>query len=262
MQDKKSYFSNIMQKFYNHYNVYTDTALADKMMVSRSAVAQWRYKKTIPKKILSKYDYIISPNKTTKISGTGEKVEVTNKKITIKENEKVNIESNYIIDLQKDKIQQQATEIIKLKDALKRKQAESAHWEHLAYDFIASVTLKRSGIKFARVINSVSNLKKQSEILGYSEKELKVLWDIGSQYTMEKHPIDKIINKETQKEIQKQCLTLPIVFDAMKASVGDHYIPQPIMYTHKDGHTIGAISYNKIKWSVLGIDSKVQFLTE
>ena len=190
-----------------------------------------------------------------------QELKLVNKQIHLEKGDK-KVDANYIIELQKDKIEAQNKEIFKLKDALKEKQAESTHWEHLTYDFKALVTLKRVGIKFSRIVNEVTDFKKQSEILGYSEKELKGLWDIGSQYIMEEHPIDKIINKETKKEIQKQCLTLPIVFDAMKASVGDHYIPTPLIYNHKDGHAMGAISYNKIKWSVLKIDSKVQFLTD
>ena len=63
MQDKKSDLDRAIYKLYAYYDVYTDTALSEKMSISRSAISQWRYKGVIPKKILSKYDKIISGDK-------------------------------------------------------------------------------------------------------------------------------------------------------------------------------------------------------
>ncbi len=60
MQDNKSHYANTINILYNYFQVYTDTALAEKLNTTRSAVAQWRFKKTIPKKILTKYGYIIT----------------------------------------------------------------------------------------------------------------------------------------------------------------------------------------------------------
>tara|TARA_X000001382_G_scaffold24869_1_gene15484 strand:+ start:2570 stop:3331 length:762 start_codon:yes stop_codon:yes gene_type:complete len=173
------------------------------------------------------------------------------------------MDAQYVIDLQKDKIETQAIEIKSLKDALKKKQAESTHWESLEFDYIAETTLIRERFELGRIIERVTDLKKQSDVLGYSEKELLKMWDVGVKHIdMKDHPIEKIINAETQLEIKKQSLTLPIIFDALKSSVGDHYIPQPIIYIHKKGHNVGAIAYCKVDWLKMKVVAKVQFLTD
>lgn len=173
------------------------------------------------------------------------------------------LQASYIIDLQKDKIKHQHDEIIKLKKALSEKQAESTHWDGLEYDYSTEVTLLRNGLRFGRCIDSVSNINKQSEILGYTAAQLNKLWDVGRKYeNMLDHPIENIIDEKTQEEIKKQVKVLPIIFDAMRSMVGDHYIPHPLIYKHKEGHSVGAIAYCKIKWKELKITARVKFLPD
>ena len=172
-----------------------------------------------------------------------------------------NMEAQKIINNQERLIHYQEKEIKELKDIVNKKQAESTHWEALEYDFICKVTLYREGLRFGRIIESITDLDKQAKTLGYSSREIESFWDIGKKHLrMKDHPIEAIINTETQKEIQKQISTLPIIFDAMKTVVGNHYIPQPIIYKHKDGTNVGAISYNKVEWSDLKVVAKVKFL--
>lgn len=265
MQEKKSQLDKTIYRLYSYYNVYTDTALSEKMNISRSAISQWRYKGVIPKKILSKYDQIIS--------GAGEKVVVAEQPIHIQKGNKqvdirhskdsTSLDAAYIIDLQKDKIQNQEKEIKNLKDALKKKQAESTHWEQLEYHFICDVTLFRDGYKFGRIINSVTNLEEQSKRLGYTTSEIEKFWAVGVKHdSFEDHPVAQIITKEYNEQLKKSMSTLPILFDAMKTMVGDHYIPQPIIYIHKKGHSVGAIAYNKVEWKKMKVTSKVQFLND
>jgi len=261
MQEKKSELDKTIDRLYSYYKVYTDTALSKKMNVSRSAISQWRYKGVIPKKILSKYDQVISGVRSNSV-GVQEQVVVENQPIHITKGEEP-VDASYIIDLQKDKIEHQAIEIDSLKDALQKKQAESTHWESLEYDFICNVKLFREGFRFGRIINSVTGFDKQIEVLGYTKDEMKSFWDIGVKHTkLSEHPIEAIIDEETQKDIQKHISILPVIFDAMKATVGDHYIPQPVVYIHKQGHHIGAISYNKVVWSSLKVTAKVKFLID
>ena len=49
--------------------------------------------------------------------------------------EDVVLNSKYIIELQKDKIQYQQNEIIRLKKDLINKEAESTHWDMLKFDY-------------------------------------------------------------------------------------------------------------------------------
>lgn len=60
MQDNNSLFSNTMRDLYKYFQVYTDTALAEKLGMKRTAIAQWRFKQTVPKRILVKYSVILS----------------------------------------------------------------------------------------------------------------------------------------------------------------------------------------------------------
>lgn len=171
------------------------------------------------------------------------------------------LDTKYIIDLQKDKIETQNNEIKTLKKALKEKQAESVHWEALEFDFLCNVTLFRNGLIIGRVINSVTEIDYQAKTLGYTKKEMEKFWDIGVKYTkLNKHPIEKIIDEKTSKNVQKQALTLPVLFDSLKSIVGDHYIPQPMIYIHKDGHKVPAMTYNKVEWRTLKVTAKVKFL--
>ena len=177
--------------------------------------------------------------------------------------EDVVLNSKYIIELQNDKIKYQQNEINELKSALKEKQAESTHWDALSYDYITTVTLIKNGVNFGRKFDSVSDLKKQSSVLGYSVKELEQLWDIGTSYDrIHDHPIDSLFCKETISMVREQTKTLPVLFDAMKSIVGNHYIPHPLIYKHKNGQKVGAISYCKVEWIKMKIIAKVQFITQ
>ena len=112
MQEKKSELDKAIYRLYSYYKVYTDTALSKKMNVSRSAISQWRYKGVIPKKILSKYDQIISGVRSNAV-GIQEQVVVENQPIHITKGEEP-VDASYIIDLQKDKIESQKREIARL----------------------------------------------------------------------------------------------------------------------------------------------------
>lgn len=104
MQEKKQAL-DIIKILQNHFGVYTDDQLAEKLGSTRSAVSQWKVYDRIPKKILTKYHQIIS--------GAGEKVVVEDKQIHIKKGEQ-QVDASYIIDLQKDKIESQKREIARL----------------------------------------------------------------------------------------------------------------------------------------------------
>ena len=191
---------------------------------------------------------LIAKATNTNVSIDGDRVHIVNTDIDVKGIK--SMEAQSIIENQEALISYQKKEIISLKNVIKEKQVESNHWETLEYDYTAKVSLHRTGFKLGRTMDEVTHVKKQSEVLG-----------IGNKYIgMSGHSIEKIINKETLKEIKKQSLTLPIMFDALKASVGDHYIPQPLIFIHKQGHNVGAISYNKVEWKKMIVHSKVKFL--
>ena len=154
MQDNKSQFQKKIDRLFTYFDVYTEEALAKKLHTTRSAVSQWKFKKRLPEKIRIKYNKIIE--------GKGETINVKNNDIPVfKEDSKVEMGADYIIELQKDKINTQTQEIKDLKEIIHKKQAESTHWEALEYDYICHVTMFRMGIGFGRVIESVTDFQDQ-----------------------------------------------------------------------------------------------------
>ena len=77
---------------------------------------------------------------------------------------------------------------------------------------------------------------------------------------LDKHPIEEIIDEETSDNIKRQATTMPILFDSLKSIVGDHYLPQPVIYIHKEGHKVPAMAYNKVQWRELKVISRIKFL--
>ena len=217
--------------------------------MKRTAIAQWRFKQTVPKKILTKYGHTIT--------GTGEKGKTTD--IPIEQGDSP-VDANYIIELQKDKIDNQKQEITELKELLNGKQAESTHWDTLEYDFQAHVKISRDNGMLGRKITYIDTLTPFMDILGYTKEETAALWSVGTLYsTLAEHPIDTIIEKQTQIEMRKIANSLPVIFDSLKHMIGHHYIPFACAYIAKNGTIVPAITYNKIIWLQLEIKSKVKF---
>ena len=176
--------------------------------------------------------------------------------------ENVVLSSKYIIELQNDKIKYQQKEIDELKTALINKEAEATHWDMLEFDFYVETKLDFKNIVFRRTINKVTNLKKQSEKLGYTVDELKLLWDVGVKHKDNKDLlIRRILDKETIEDINEKAKTLPSIFNTFKAIVGHHYIPMPVIYVHKNGSKVPAISYNKINWKNMKVYSKIEYMS-
>ncbi|QDP60817.1 MAG: hypothetical protein Unbinned6224contig1001_48 [Prokaryotic dsDNA virus sp.] len=152
-------------------------------------------------------------------------------------------------------------EIASLKIQLNNKQVEATHWEGLECDFVAKVGLKIKNFKMVRTILDITNYEVQALRLGYSIDELSDLWSIGEEYTgFSTHPIDKIMTKETKNTLDRIAHSLPIMLDTLKSMVGNHYIPVPLVYIHKNKKHIPAITYNKVLWADGLVYSKVQFL--
>jgi len=161
-------------------------------------------------------------------------------------------------------IEYQQKEIAELKERVAKHKStpiQSTVWDSLEYDYGVKLSLKFKNFKMGRTILEVGNKERISEVLGYSIQEIDGFWDIGTLYTnFKSHPVDAILSKETKKEIDKQILSLPNIFEALKDMMGSHYIPQPITYICKDKSFIHSIAYNKVDWKNKIVESKVQFL--
>ena len=251
MQEKKQ-ATDVIRILQKHFNVYTDGDLAEKIGSTRSAISQWKVYDRIPKKILTKYHDLIV--------GGNEEIVVEAQTIHIEKGEE-KVDANYIIGLQKEKIERQTVEIDKLKSALEHKEAESTHWDMLEFDYFVETKIYLKNMIFGRTINEVTNLELQSQKLGYTVDELKEMWDVGKSYMFDSElPLRKILDENTLKDINEKTRTFPAIFNTLKNIVGHHYIPMPVIYLHKNGNKVPAISYNKIKWSEMKVYSKVEYI--
>ena len=179
------------------------------------------------------------------------------------------IEERYINTLEetnthlKEKLLEREKALESLTTELNNNSSGSVHWEGLEHHFISDVTIHVNNFKFGRTVNSITNLNVQSQRLGYSEDELAALWDVGTKYEkMTDHPIDTILDKSSLDAIQKQIGVLPHIFNSMKQMVGDHYIPQPIIYVHKDGTLVPSIAFCKVYWREMKVLAKVQYFND
>ena len=250
MQEKKSQLDKTIYRLYSYYNVYTDTAVSEKLNISRSAISQWRYKGVIPKKILSKYDQIIS--------GAGEKVVIAEKPIHITKGEEpvefrqskdsTSLDAAYIIDLQRDKIKQQEKEIAMYKDYVDKQPLQKLQFDEITEDMSSTVfvrnvfTLKpmeRKMGKFhnAEIIEQKLGLPKDHNYFAENQ------W-----FTFNEHPVDSIIDKNTLDELKKITRTLPSLFESLKFMVGSHYMTFPVIYEYK-GKRVRTMCYILLDWT-------------
>ena len=236
-----------------------DGQVAELLGIDRRILANWKARESLP----TKYHQWYCDRYDIELKDFKQEIKLTNKDIELEGAR--DMEAKYVIELQKDKIEHQSTEIKHLKYALEKKQAESSHWDNLMFDFKVEIKIKRSGFKFTRVITDVDDLTTLSERTGYTKDELKEFWAIKREYGINdknnSHPINHIISDDSEQEVGRLVSSLPYIFDSLKNMIGEHYIPVPLVYKHKDGVTkVNTITYNKINWFKMTISTKIQFL--
>ena len=186
-----------------------------------------------------------------------EDIELLNNDIKLQGKEAM--EAQYIIDLQKDKIERLEHDL-KIKEQFP---VQDTVWKELQCDFIVDISITFDNFVLGRTINKVSNKESLTKHLGYDLDEIRKYWAEGVYYKhFTKHPIDQIITKESLKSVEHNVETMPTLFETFKMMVGNHYIPIPITYLHKDGSHVHTICYNKVDWLNKSIESKCQFISQ
>ena len=184
-----------------HYKVVSDEDLAKVLYMTQPAITHWK-RRGIPKKVLKRYGEIIE-----QFEGKGETINVKNQDIPVfKEGRKVEVGADYIIELQKDKIETQKKEIESLEEEnkdLKDNPIQREKFESLDYDWKTTVDLKW-GLKVQRRIYNLENISLMAKELGVTEKNIRQYFDTKNYYPMKVHPINKIITSQSLKELQKQ----------------------------------------------------------
>jgi len=262
MQDNKSQFQKKIDRLFTYFDVYTEEALAKKLHTTRSAVSQWKFKKRLPEKIRIKYNKIIE--------GKGETINVKNKDIpVVKEGSKVEMGADYIIELQKDKIETQAQEIINLKEennTIKQNTypIQSSEWSTLDFDFFSDVRI--SFLPFKRCVTKMNGdgVNQLAKRLGLSEDQLlNEYFSIGNWHVFHEHPVDNIVAPNNLKELKELSINMPSLFNSLKTLIGEHYFRQVIIYQHND-IIVPSVCYMKINWlsNPVKAECKTKFFTD
>lgn len=164
-----------------------------------------------------------------------------------------------LIALQKEKIERLEHDL-KIKE---QSPVQDTVWKELQYDFQVDISVTFDNFVLGRTINKVSNKESLTKHLGYDLDEIRKYWAEGVYYKhFTKHPIDQIITKESLESVEHNVETMPTLFETFKMMVGNHYIPIPITYIHKDGSHVHTICYNKVDWLNKSIESKCQFISQ
>ena len=232
-----------------------DGQVAEFIGIDRRVLANHKHNKSLPYKLQEWY----CDKYNVRIKDFHKEITLTNTDIQLKGDD--SMDARYVIDLQKEKIERQTVEIDRLKSALEHKEAESTHWDMLEFDYFVKTKIYLKNMVFGRTINEVTNLEVQSQKLGYTVDELKEMWDVGKSYMFDDElPLKKILDKNTLKDMKEKTRTFPAIFNTLKSMVGHHYIPMPVIYLHKNGSKVPAISYNKISWTNMKVYSKVEYM--
>lgn len=171
---------------------------------------------------------------------------------SLKLNKNGDIDKDYVIGLQKDRIT--ALEALNEKAKMERD-----IWEMLEYDTQFEVHIKLKGLKLYRMLKKSTGLDTLSKELDYTKDELaNNYFRFGEWFEIKKHPIDKIMTKETNTSLQHYTDNFPALFKAMKSVVGDYYIPFNITYIGKNNQKVQASVYNRVFWREMKIESKVK----
>jgi len=183
-------------------------------------------------------------------------------------NSKINIsgehemEAQYIIDLQKEKIER----LEEVNNQLKQNaySVQSKKWDDLPCDFYSDVLV--SFVPFKRVVKEMNGhgVTELAERLELNEDVLlKDYFSIGKWHEFNAHPVNNIIEPKTLKELQGLSVQMPSLFESLKLLVGEHYFQQLITYKHKD-KVVHSLCNIRIHWltSPHRAECKTQFIID
>jgi len=166
----------------------------------------------------------------------------------------------YLIDLQKEKIERLEKDL----EQHKNRPIQTSQWDSLEYHMYSVVKVTYSFPNIVgRTMTILENRDRIEHYLGYNQQDIEDLWQIGTYYKVfNNHPINAIIAKQSLKDIDKQVSTMPTLFDSLKNMIGSHFIPVPVSFICKDKSIQHSITYNKVDWPNKSIESKTQFIID
>jgi predicted transcriptional regulator len=254
----------ILNKIKLEREIYSDAELAKIFDVSPAAVSNWKARQRMPMSVIQRYcnenntqitDYISPVLKTktrqkqTDIKNLNEKVSIKDDNIEITRDLEM-VDAKYIIDLQKDKIEQQQRELVMLKNVIENQPLQKMKFDDVQADMETTVEIKNifSLKPTERKVSKAEGYEKIAKIINIESETYKNKFlSVGNWHLTDKHPVDEVIDKDTLKELKKMTRNLPTVLDSLKWVAGLHYMVIPVRYVYQ-GAYCNTICYLLLDW--------------
>jgi|TARA_R100000084_G_C4637553_1_gene141875 hypothetical protein len=221
-----------------------DGQVAELLGIDRRILANWKARESLP----TKYHQWYCDRYDIELKDFRQEIKLTNTDIQLKETS--NMDAQYVIDLQKDKIQQQEKELVMLKNILEQQPLQKMKFDDVQADFQSSVEMRNifSLKPMERKIYNVEGVENLAKKLNISPDIIRnSYFSEGNWHITEQHPVDEIIDKKSLKELKQMTRNLPTVLDSLKWVAGLHYMVTPVKYVIGK-HYCNTICYILLDW--------------
>tara|TARA_R100000655_G_scaffold4388_4_gene14046 strand:+ start:2643 stop:3470 length:828 start_codon:yes stop_codon:yes gene_type:complete len=180
-----------------------------------------------------------------------EKVTLDKKTINFKKEEKeMPIEASYIIELQKEQIDNQRKELEHLKTVLNDNPLQNKQWSEIIPDFCTDVEITISAFSpKQRRITNMRGMDSIKNLLQLTDKDEKRIWREDEWFEYEEHPCNQIIEEESLRMLQKETKAMPSLLESLKFFVGNYYMGIPVIYSYNNQRVV-THCYIKIGWKL------------
>ena len=160
------------------------------------------------------------------------------------------ISSKYVIELQKDKIEQQEKELVMLKRIIEQQPLQKMKFDEVEADMQTTVEMKNI-FSLKPIQRKIYNIEGTSELASKLSIPNDVLINQYFQphtwHATDDHPVDKLICKSTLKELKQMTKRLPTILDSLKWVAGLHYMVTPVKYINGE-HYCNTLCYILLDW--------------
>ena len=166
-----------------------------------------------------------------------------------------NIDKDYVLKLQQEKIEALEKESAKIN-------AEEIMWDSVPYDFEHKLQIKwhiSNPFKLQRAYIELSNIKLCSKKLGYTEEELQEFYQPHKFYLMNEHPVDNILSEKSKSELKETTKKTYGIVNKLRMLGSKHFIPMSLSFKHKKGHSVPASSFIRVNSNLI-VEAKTKFI--
>jgi len=144
------------------------------------------------------------------------------------------IDAKYVIDLQKEQLEQKDKEIAMLKSFLDNDPFHSTDFTSIEPDFMTDVELKYTTSGLQRKLNHLMGSDIFVKYLDMTKEQINEIFDWGVWYPTGDHPSNIMLDKSSTKLIEESTRSFPHLFNSMKFFVGNFYHKLPIVYNYNN----------------------------